>query len=69
MKPNSVKSLFFFINKMNGYIKGSNGDKYLTLVPANVNKYAPKNMKNYGIKSDFLSDQQAVTQMTMIRNI
>ena len=38
MKPNSVKSLSLSINKINGYIEGSNGDKYLALVPANVNK-------------------------------
>ena len=30
---NSVKPLYCIINKINGYIKVSNGNKYLTLVP------------------------------------
>ena len=38
MTTNSVKSLPFIINKINVYIKESNGNKYLTLVPANERK-------------------------------
>ena len=30
---NSVKSLYLIINKVNGYIKKSDGNKYLTLFP------------------------------------
>ena len=31
---NSVKPLYLIINKINGYIEESNGNKYLTPVPA-----------------------------------
>ena len=34
-KLNSVNPLYLIINKINGYIEESNGNKYLTLVSAN----------------------------------
>ena len=34
--PNSVKLLYLIINKINGYIEESNGNKYLTLLPADA---------------------------------
>ena len=43
------------INKKNGYIEESNGNKYLALVPTDENK--AKLMKNYGTKSEILLDQ------------
>ena len=36
--PNSAKLLKLIINKVNGYIEESNGNKYITLVPANESK-------------------------------
>ena len=35
---NSVNPLYLIINKTNGYIEESNGNKYLTLVPTNKSK-------------------------------
>ena len=54
---NSVKHL---------YLEESNEEKYLTLVPADGSKNTPN---NYRIKSEILLDQQAMTQMIMIKNI
>ena len=34
-----------------------------------LKKITEVNMKNYGTKSEFLLDQQATTQMIMIRNV
>ena len=38
VKINSVNSLYLIFNKMNGYFKEINGNKYLTLVPTNESK-------------------------------
>ena len=35
-------------NKMNGYFKENNGNKYLTLVPTNESKKKLKSIKNSG---------------------
>ena len=51
-KINSVNPVYFIINKVNGYFEEINGNKYLTLVPANESKEKIKNMKNYGVKSE-----------------
>ena len=42
---NSVKSLYLIINKLNGYIEKSNGNKYLALVPNYERKDSLKSMK------------------------
>ena len=52
-----LKPLYLAINKISGYIQESNGNKYLTLVPADENKDILKNMRNYGAKSKILLDQ------------
>ena len=39
---NSVNPLYFMFNRMNGYFEKINGNKYLTLVPANESKYKIK---------------------------
>ena len=38
VKINSANTLYLIINKINGYIKESNGNKYLMLFPTNENK-------------------------------
>ena len=38
MKNNSVNLLYLIINKINGYIKDSDRNKYLILVPADESK-------------------------------
>ena len=35
VKPNSINTLYFIIDKIKGYIKESNGNKYIILVPTN----------------------------------
>ena len=47
VKINSVNLLYFTFNKVNGYFKEINENKYLTLVPTNEKKEKIfKNMKN-----------------------
>ena len=38
VRINSVSPLYLVINKVNGYFKEINGNKYLTLVPTNESK-------------------------------
>ena len=38
VKVNNVKPLYLIINKINGHFEGSNGSKYLTLVPTDQSK-------------------------------
>ena len=45
MTPNNVKSFYLIINKINGYIEKSNGNKYLTLVAADESKGLLKKYK------------------------
>ena len=47
LKINSVNPLYLIINKIGGHKEGSNGNKYLTIVPTNKTKYMLKSMKNY----------------------
>ena len=42
---------FLIINKSNGYIEESNGNKYLTLIATDESKEILNNMNNYVIKS------------------
>ena len=42
VKSNSVNPLYLIIDKINGYIKESNGNKYLTLIPTAESKDTQK---------------------------
>ena len=46
LKINSVNSLDFIFNKVNGYFEETNGNKYLTLVPINKTKEKLKKCEN-----------------------
>ena len=50
MKINSVNPLYFTIDKINGYIEESNGNKYLTLVPTDEGKDILKTFEDIWIK-------------------
>ena len=52
---NSVNPLCLIIDKINGYIKESNGNKYLILVPTDKDTF--KKRKNCGVKSEILLGQ------------
>ena len=54
---NNVNPLYLIINKINGYIEESNGNKYLTLVSTYESKDTWKSMKNYETKLEILLDQ------------
>ena len=56
VKFNSINPLYQIIDKINGYIEESNGNKYLTLVPTNEIKDILKSMKNCRTKSEILLD-------------
>ena len=43
VKTNSVNPLYFMFNKMNGYFKEINENRYLTLVP--INEWKEKTKK------------------------
>ena len=68
IKINGVNPLYFIIDKINGYIEESNGNKYLMLVPIDESKDTLKNMKNYETKSEILLDQYLMTQTTVMKN-
>ena len=42
VKSNSVNPLYLIIDKISGYIKESNGNKYLTLIPTAESKDTQK---------------------------
>ena len=48
------RTLYLFVNKINGFIEESNGNKYLVLVPTDEAKDTLKTMKNYEKKSKIL---------------
>ena len=52
VKINSVNPLYLIFNKVNGYFEEINGNKYLTLVPANETKEKIKKYENCGVKSE-----------------
>ena len=54
---NNVNPLYLIINKINGYIEESNGNKYLALVSTYESKDTWKSMKNYETKLEILLDQ------------
>ena len=41
---------------------------YLTLVPTDESKHITTCMKNYGLKSDILLDQQLINQTIMMKD-
>ena len=45
VKINSVNSLYLIIDKMNGYIEASNGNKYLTVVHTDESKDTLKKIR------------------------
>ena len=54
---NNVNPLYLIMNKINGYIEESNGNKYLTLVSTYESKDTWKSMKNYETKLEISLDQ------------
>ena len=57
VKVNSINPLYLIINKINGHIKESNGNQYLTRAPTDEIKDTLKSMENYGKKSEIILDQ------------
>ena len=51
LKFKGVDFLQLIINKINGYIVESNGDRYLMLFPTDESIETLKSMKNYELKS------------------
>ena len=54
LKINSVNSLDFIFNKVNGYFEETNGNKYLTLVPTNKTKEKLNKCENLWSKIRYL---------------
>ena len=53
IKIHAVNPLYLLFNKVNGYFKEINENKYLMLVPTNESKEKiKKDTKNCGVKSD-----------------
>ena len=53
IKINLVNPLYLNFNKVNGHFEEINGNKYLTLVPANESKEIFfKNMKDFIVESE-----------------
>ena len=50
VKINTANPLYLMFNKMNGYFKAINGNKYLTLVPPNESKEKTKKYEELWIK-------------------
>ena len=64
-----LKPLHLITNKLNGYFKENNGNKYLTPDTAGESKDTLKKYEELGTKSEVLLDQRARTQMIMIKNM
>ena len=62
---NSVNHLQLNINKLNGYIKENNGNKYLALVTTDA-VHTKKVLRFMG-KRHILLDQELVAQITIIK--
>ena len=50
MASTSIEPLYLIINKINGYVKENNGNKYLTLLPTDARKDTLKSIKNHRAK-------------------
>ena len=64
-----LKPMHLIINKLYGYFKENNGNKYLTPDTADKNKDTLKKYEKPGTKSEVVLDQRARTQMIIIKNI
>ena len=51
---NTANPLYLIINRINGNIEESNGNKYLTLVPTDKSQRTLKNIKDYGTKLEIV---------------
>ena len=69
MTPNSVKPLCLVIGNAKGYIKKSNENKYLSLVPTDENEDILKKYGKMWNKSNIFLKQQIITQMVLMKNI
>ena len=56
-KTNSLNPLYLITNKINESIEEIKGNKYLILVTPDECKDTLKSKKNYGSKSEILTDQ------------
>ena len=57
------------IDKVDGYIEESNGNRYVTLVSTDRNKVTLKNIENYGIKLKILLGQWLILRVIIMKNI
>ena len=64
-----LKPPHLIINKLYGYFKENNGNKYLTPDTADESKDTLKKYEKLWTKSEVLLDQRVRTQMIMIKNI
>ena len=51
---NTANPLYLIINRINGNIEESNGNKYLPLVPTDKSQHTLKNIKDYGTKLEIV---------------
>ena len=68
VKINSVNPLCLNISKINGYIEGSNGNKYWTLVSTDKYKVTLKIYEDLYPKWKILLDQKLITQKISVKN-
>ena len=57
------------IDKVDGYIEESNGNRYVKLVSTDRNKVTLKNIENYGIKLKILLGQWLILRVIIMKNI
>ena len=71
VKINSVEPLYFIIDKINGYTKEINENKYLALIPNNENKDTLKKYEKLWtkMKDHIRQIKKLITQMIMMKNI
>ena len=60
-----MKPLCLIINEINGYIKQTNGSKYLTLVPADESKETLKIYEQIWNKSEIFLYQRAIIEVVI----
>ena len=68
VKINNVNPLCLNISKINGYIEGSNGNKYWTLVSTDKYKVTLKIYEDLYPKWKILLDQKLITQKISVKN-
>ena len=57
--------LYKIINKINGHIEASNGNKYFTSVLSDKSRDTNKRLKNYRAKSEILLDQFIISKLIL----